>query len=489
LATKLERDLAISSGVTRWLYWLEAIEKAQAADFPRLARLAQGDPAVLRLVASRWAELYPRHFFDTLVAASRGQGRLPVQELANILFREWPKRDPEAAIAALDSGENFGMRARWRVDAAETVIENDPERGLCLLADWHIDRFGPRMTAIAKWAAADPRHAAEFTLDHPAGYAPELTMEAIGKAWAATDPASALEFAAARPGGLASKLAGAALKERAGANLTDAASWLADADTRTRDSLSPAFVETWAKHDASGALDWCESNLGGISLIQAVGAVLKGAADTDIAGAAALVTSLSPSSARAEAAEAVATKWFPEMSSGNPAKPEAIAWLSGLDPYSIKRVMDSFVEVNWASSDPASMAAFLTSSNAEQVSASAYTVLAREMSRRNPVGALEWANGLPGQQAIIVGGEAFASWRSAQPEAATQWFDSLPETDPRRQPFFQSAVRTLAWGNPQAAEQFAAMSPDQRADALGVIEKMTLPDDRRASLLAALKPR
>ena len=151
--------------------------------------------------------------------------------------------------------------------------------------------------------------------------------------------------------------------------------------------------------------------------------------------------------------------------------------------------MDSFVEVIWASSDPASMAAFLTSSNAEQVSASAYTVLAREMSRRNPVGALEWANGLPGQQAIIVGGEAFASWRSAQPEAATQWFDSLPETDPRRQPFFQSAVRTLAWGNPQAAEQFAAMSPDQRADALGVIEKMTLPDDRRASLLAALKPR
>jgi hypothetical protein len=33
------------------------------------------------------------------------------------------------------------------------------------------------------------------------------------------------------------------------------------------------------------------------------------------------------------------------------------------------------------------------------------------------------------------------------------------------------------------------MSPDQRADALGVVEKMTLPDDRRASLLAALKPR
>src|SRR4026209_1394546 len=32
LATKLERDLSMSSGVTRWLYRLEAIEKATLAD-------------------------------------------------------------------------------------------------------------------------------------------------------------------------------------------------------------------------------------------------------------------------------------------------------------------------------------------------------------------------------------------------------------------------------------------------------------------------
>src|SRR5688572_25946439 len=29
LATGLARDLSMSEGVTRWLYWLEAIEKAQ----------------------------------------------------------------------------------------------------------------------------------------------------------------------------------------------------------------------------------------------------------------------------------------------------------------------------------------------------------------------------------------------------------------------------------------------------------------------------
>src|SRR4051812_14396575 len=49
LATKLERDLSMASEVTRWLYWLEALEKATPADCPRLAQLAQGNPTLVRL--------------------------------------------------------------------------------------------------------------------------------------------------------------------------------------------------------------------------------------------------------------------------------------------------------------------------------------------------------------------------------------------------------------------------------------------------------
>src|SRR5437879_463123 len=72
LATKLERDLSMSRGVTRWLYWLAAIEKAAPVDFPRLVKLAQGTPGALRLVTDRWIELAPRHLFDTLVAVEKG---------------------------------------------------------------------------------------------------------------------------------------------------------------------------------------------------------------------------------------------------------------------------------------------------------------------------------------------------------------------------------------------------------------------------------
>src|SRR5262249_48643147 len=117
LTTQLERDLAKSSGVTRWLFWLQALEKAAPSDFPRLARLAQDTPVARQFVAARWVEVAPRHFFDSLVAAAK-EGRAYVQPLAHLLFTEWPKRDPEAAIAALNEPTDLGMRHTWQMDVA-----------------------------------------------------------------------------------------------------------------------------------------------------------------------------------------------------------------------------------------------------------------------------------------------------------------------------------------------------------------------------------
>ena len=492
LTTKLERDLAQSSGVTRWLYWLEALEKAMPADFPRLARLAQNNPAALQFVAARWAEIAPRHLFDSLVAAAKDGRGLPVQELARVLFDEWPKRDPEAAIAALNEPSDLGMRDAWRMEVATTVIDEDVERGLRLMAEWHIENYQPRMGAITKWAAANPSHAAEFTLENSVGYVAQSAMEVIGQEWAKTDPARALEFAAAKPGALSSTLATAALKQWADRNLDQAANWLAATDERSRNRLSPTFVETWAKKDAASALAWCEASLADSSLAQAVGGVLKGAAQKDVAGAAALVSGMNPSPARCEGAVAVAEKWFPRYYSGDPlnapVKPEVVAWLAGLDTDSARRVL-SQVQGGWATLDPKSMAAFLARASSELIPQHTESLLAREMARQDPSGALEWASRLPESRGLPAGAEAFAEWRSSQPEAAMKWYNDLPPADPRRQPFFESAIQTLAY-HPQAAEQLSAMTGAERAAARGVIESMTsLPEDRRNRLLDVLKPR
>jgi hypothetical protein len=487
LATKLARDLSMSSGVTRWLYWLEALDKAQPADFPRLVRLAQTNDTALRFVTARWVEVAPRHMFDTIVASYKNPQGLPVDQLANTLFSEWPKRDPDGAIAALNEAGDSGMGRHWRFDVAYAMVDKDIERSLRLMSEWSTDiGFGTSgLKAVAKWAQADPRHAAEFLLAHPqTGHVGRGIIEEIGKAWGKSDPTAALDFAANKTDTLARTLGEAALKQWSERDLNEAANWLASADAFTRNRMSAAFVEVWGKQDPASALSWCEENLSGLSLNNAVAGVVKGTAQKDLAAAAALVAAMEPSSARAEAAVAISRKMFPDsLSTKTTTTPEAIAWLAQLDPETMRRVSGE-ISWSWAGSDPKSMAAFLSTADPDTISPSCYNIAARELARKGPSAALDWANQLPTEKALVAGGEVFAEWRTFQPEAAMNWLKELPKNDARREPFFRQAIQNLAH-HPQAAEQLAAMAATERAAAVPILESMNLSVDRRARLLEA----
>jgi len=432
LATQLARDLSMSSRVTRWLYWLEAIEKASLSDFPRLAGLANGDTTATRLVALRWVQLDLPHLFNTL--ASQARRTFPTDELAEVLLLEWARRDPDAAVAALQGTNHFGTRETWRFNVAGYLVEKDPERGLRALSDWGIDNFAPLMGGVARWAAADPRHATEVVLAHPAGYTSQLAMETIGKEWAKADPAGAMEFASTRPGPLATALANTVLKSWAGRNIEQAADWLAHADAITRHRLSPAFVEAWAKADPNSALAWCESNLAGSSLAHTVGSIVNGVAERDLITASAFVTSMKPSPARAEAAAAVAKNWFPAWRSGKPAPATAIAWMAGLDAASARRALEQ-VQWKWSNGDPKSMAEFVATVGSDVVPPSADRNVARSLTRQNPQEAFAWASRLPKDRSLAAGREAFTAWRHSQPESAMKWLNDLPLSDPRRELF------------------------------------------------------
>jgi hypothetical protein len=494
LASQLERDLARSSGVTRWLCWLAALEKATPSDFPRLAKLAQNNPAALKFVAARWAVLAPRHMFESLIAAAQGHGDLPLQSLAHVLFSEWPKRDQEGAIAALSQPGVVGMQWAWQMDAATAVINSDVERGLRLFSEWHIENYMPFADdrgPVPKWAAADPRHAAEYALQYPSAYLSEGVIKVIGEEWAKTDPRDALEFSAGRRGQLGTLLGSAAMTAWAEADLNAAADWLADAADPTLNRLSPGLAQAWAKKDPASALAWCNENLQGSPLSRAVAAIVEGAGPSQVTMTAALIADMAPSPARTEGALAVAQQWFPSL--GGMAGPsgavtvggETTDWLASLDPVSLERVLDK-ESWGWATSDPRSMADFLLSRTNEVAGSWPDTCLARQLARQNPTAALDWAGQLSGARGLAAGAEAFAAWRISQPDAASLWLGNLPPEDPRRQPFFQSAIRQLAYA-PQAPEQLAALTSDERALARPVIENMTsLPADRRGRLLASL---
>ena len=488
LATQLARDLSMSTGVTRWLYWFDAIEQAHPVDYPRLVLLAEKHPNLLGMLAERWAKLYPRHLFDSLVKIAQRRLQLPDKvknQLTRTLFQEWPKQDPHALVAAVNTVTNIGPLTHWRREAAALIVESDPELGLRLMSEWNVENYGPRMNGVAKWAAANPQHAAEFALAHPSGYATDMALETIGKEWARTDPARALEFATGKPA--YNKLAAAALKEWAGKDLIAAANWLVSADARTRQRLSPPFVESWAQRDAVAALEWTEANLSGSTLAQAVGGVMRGAAQKDLPKAAQLVADLKPSPARAEAAVAVARKWFPGLTDSRLAAPDAIAWLTKLDSQSMRKVLDE-ISWQWASSDPQSMATFLNSRSYDEVAEHSHSTLARMLARKNPAAALAWADQLPKDRALSTGTVAFSEWSSSQPEAAMNWWRELPANDARRQPFFENAIRSMTYDS-EAAARLAGLAPADRTAARNVISAMTLPPERRSLLLNALDPR
>lgn len=433
LTQQLRRHLSTSSRVTRWLYWLEGIEKASLPDFPRLASLANGDPTATRLVASRWVKLDLRHLFETLASAPE-RTAFPADELADVLFRELAHRDPDAAITALQGTNRFGTREMWRFNVAGYLIEKDPERGLRALSEWGIGNFAPRMNGVAKWAAADPRHATEVVLTYPAGYTSHLAIETIASEWTKADPVAALEFSSSKSGSLATALASTALKHWASRNIEPAADWLANADSITRQRLSPAFIEAWAKTDSSAALAWCEANLTGSSLSQTVGSILNGIAQKDLSAAADFVTHMKLSAARAEGAAAVARNWFPTWRSGKPVPAAAIAWMGRLDANSARRALEQ-VQWKWSNNDPQGMAAYVATVGGDFVPTSADLNVARSLARQNPEAAFTWASRLPPERSLAAGREAFSEWRHAQPELALKWLNALPTSDRRRNIF------------------------------------------------------
>src|SRR5688572_31739942 len=100
----------------------------------------------------------------------------------------------EGCRRSLERRQTVSGSSGWQMNVAGLMFNTDVELGLRLMNDWHIDHYTPSLKGVSKWAAADPRHAAEFTYDNQMGSASREMMKTIGKEWAATDPVAALEF-------------------------------------------------------------------------------------------------------------------------------------------------------------------------------------------------------------------------------------------------------------------------------------------------------
>ena len=269
--------------------------------------------------------------------------------------------------------------------------------------------------------------------------------------------------------------------------MAGAAEWLATADPRVRNRLSGPMVEIRAKTDTAGAMEWIQDHLTGSGLDEAVGAVLTGAAEKDVTGAASLVSSMEASQARTKAALSVARKWFPGYESGKPVAPEALTWLSALDPGSVKHVVEQ-MQWQWAGSDPKSLMEFLTSPAGAHVSSHAFSSAAREVARQNPGAAIDWADRLPAEHQQEVYAMVFREWRQSQPAGAMEWLHKLPVSDPRRESFYLGIVHEFIPGRQEAillARSIASGGTNLRAE----VQKLSMPEEWKSKLLDRLQVR
>lgn len=443
LAEKLKTDLSISQGVTRWLQWMTAVEKAGPRDYPQLARMAKEMPGALNMLAARWIEKDPKGLFEACRNADESGPGFPANELAQLLLESWPKTDPDAVLAALRNSP--GLQVGWQFTALNSLFSNRPEEALITMSDLRIDNYGPDIKGVAKWAAADPRHATEVALAHPAGYASQMVLEAIGKEWAKSDPEGALAFAAGKDGAPAAELANQVMRQWVEKDLTKASDWLAAADGSERARLLPAFIEAWGKKDASNALQWCLANTAGSQQAEVITSLVKGTLAQSPDAAAALVVGLDASPLRSKAAVAFASTminkdWWPGFnSSGQSAKPEAIAWLGQLDSDARKQVLSN-IYWSWSEHDPKGFADYLRTPAGQVAGPETVNAAARSLVREQPLEAMKWASEAPGETRTDALSQTFQAWTNSQPDAAMDWLGKLPASDPRREALYLGAI-------------------------------------------------
>jgi len=492
-ALRVKRNVERSHGAHHWLHWMSGVEDATLAELPGLARMAKDNPGALRMIAYRWVELDPHNLLEILVKESKQRSpdtdlAFPIRELAGYLFEEWPKLDAESAIAALSAPDALMSQSGLRHSVLNTIMKENPKRGLELMGAWSILNFGPDTKGVKEWAKRDPRAAVQAVLDHPFGYGAQYSMEAIAKVWSEDNPAAALEFAGEASGRLSVKLREKVLAEWAGRDLEAASEWLGEQSAGLQAELSPIIVGAWGKDDAEGALAWCEENLTGHRLLTSVTKLAKGAAAEDAASAGELVSAMDSSPVRTQAAIAVAEEWFPQSWPSNQTiEPAAIEWLRNLgDPELQGEVLEK-VSWGWSTQDLNGLLAFLNEPHASRAPDSVFHTAVRILARSDPRRALEWAADLPVERVEPISATAFSQWTRHQPGAAAQWVTQLPANDSRRGSLLRSYV-TASLHLPQqaAAEHMAHLSVSDRALARETIRSAAMEGEKRQSLLRLL---
>ena len=478
-----------ATGAKRWLLLVSACERATAGEMSTLIRIARDDPAAIRMLAARWAELDPSAMFSSLYAdyllPENTPGALPSRgTLSDVLFEQWAKNDLATAIRALTDAPSFSARDSLRMTLANDAMKADVETGLRAMADWGIRNYSPDMKGVAAWAARDPQRAVETVLKNNSGYATQTALREIGRVWGQSDPAGGLRFAATLDSQQRALLGAEVMRNWAGTDLKAAAAFAAGQPNQFRNALAPGLVETWGKSDPAAALAWSQENLQGAARTEAIAGVIKSAAQKNLTTASQLVSDMEPGAAQKRACASIFETWFAK---GKGERDAAFDWLASLPDPAARTAALERVQWNWVWNDPAGAREFISGPHGDLASQQMINQIARNQVAKNPEAAMAWASGLGENRVAESRSAVLQSWLQIRPEGAAAYARNLP-AGPERESAVRTVTQTLVWQSPeQAGAWIASLSAAEQKTARETLDQARLPDDKRRQIEDAAK--
>ena len=451
---------ALTDNAERNLRWVALLENASLDDMIDLSKAAvKADHEVHMLIASHWMNLDPAHFFDASLAAAKEDeatggsdgAAFHCYKFLRHLGAHWLDLDQEAAISAFfPQGEHL-LLERGQEELINHLAVRDLPRAIALAEknDVALD-FGHY--ALAQIFKNQPETIATALLEYfqtpitndDARSQPKKTflLGSVAKSIAKRNPESLLQTLSQATTHEQRYLRDQIFEIWSQKHHERAGQWLMSQPDDLQDRYRPALLQSWAREDATGALQWTMDHLKDHPTLQnATEALFEGAAAGDPEHAAALLSKIEEPTSNPKLALVVAKQWFKPQSNGSIA-PEAVNWLVSLpDPTQQARIADH-VHRQWSKHDFNSYRAFVESQvDSNEALASVRRKAAEVLVGQNPIEALSWVATFAPDSI----GYTYERWLKKHPQGALDHFQSLPPSHPQREAYLKEISHAARW--------------------------------------------
>lgn len=485
MAALLERTRAQPGGLARRLALMKLADEADLGDLPALLSSGALSGEEMFHHVRRWAARDPAGcwaWYEREGAAAMGW-----LSPTNLIFAQWARQDPVAAMAALRA-----TRRERRTSAADGLLEAwvlDEGKTAAALAPY-LDELAPLSNAPTYWVTKQhPERMGARLLALPPGTARTEFIRKFGAGFFEKNWSAAVAWSASIPepdrSALLAQSAATALNTKSEVRffgnagpptpnperLAWAQQWMTlEADPAMRSRLGPLYVDSLAASDPAAALDWANSNLGGLTLSRAIGKIIETQAATDREAALDLIDSLPPGGVRTKATDAFVAQWHDKEAGA------AGAWALTQSRDALSDQGWGNLGSQWAFADPDSLKSAIQSHGGE-VPPRLINGAIHNLVRKDAAGTAVWAAALPPTLREFTLSTTLRSWAGEDARAAAQFITANPAI-----PIPESATARIAERlhsrDPQAAVVWTSTLPagptrdTARAALKTVVEKM-----------------